>query len=83
MLKISFEINGKEVSADKLADEWEKSIIEKIGESLRDRTGALECPVHHQGATVVLKGNDLGSLVVSIQGCCDEFQHTVEDKLRN
>ncbi|MEK6776158.1 MAG: hypothetical protein AABY87_04655 [bacterium] len=70
MLSISFEINGKKVDPDNIADELEKAILKKIEETIVERVGAVRCSEHDAAPIIVAHGQKIENLTFKVSGCC-------------
>ena len=76
MVDISFQINGRNVTARNFNDEFEKAIFEGIKDSIEKSVRSVRCSTHHQRPKLKVKGKDLNSLSVKVEGCCDELVQT-------
>jgi hypothetical protein len=83
MFEISFMVDGRKVSPDKVGDALERVILKKIQGAIKEAVGAVRCPEHGQGAKVVAKGRDLSKLSFEVSGCCEALIKEVERKLEH
>jgi len=82
MIEISFEINGKKVNPNNIADALEGAMFQQIGETVKKAVGYIRCSEHNQTPKILLKGKSLDSLSFEISGCCDALVKRVTEKLK-
>ena len=82
MLDISFELNGRKISPNNLADTLEAEILNSIKESIEKSVGNIKCTEHGQYPKLIAKGNNLDSLSLSVSGCCDALIDQVNNKIK-
>ena len=73
MFDISFTIDGRKVSPDRLGDELQKAMLRDISEKLRRRIASMRCPEHGRAPRAAVRGRSINRLSLTISGCCDEF----------
>lgn len=67
-MKISFEVGGRKVNPDNLADALMAAVLQGIEENLRTRIGAIRDPETGEFPVVVVRGRDLENLSVEVEG---------------
>lgn len=81
MLDIHFEINGRRIAPNKMADALEAAMYQEIKDSIADRVKSVRCPEHGGRPTITIKGRNIESLKAEITGCCDNLINEVRKKL--
>ncbi len=82
MIDISFEINGRKVNLNSVADAFERAVFEGITTSINDSVGSLRCSIHGSAPRITCKGRNLNSLSFEVSGCCQELMDTVRTRLQ-
>ncbi len=82
MLDISFQINGKSTNASSFQNELESAVYEEIKESIKQSVRLVHCSVHHEYPKIIVKGKDLNSLSIEVNGCCDTLIESTLAKLQ-
>lgn len=82
MTDISFEINGKKVNPNNIADALKNAMLQEIGESVKKAVGSIRCSEHNQAQKVIVKGKSLDNLSVEVTGCCNDIIKRVTEKLK-
>ena len=82
MLDVSFQINGKKTNASSFKNELEKAVYEEIKESIEESVRLVHCSIHHEYPKLIVKGKDLNSLSVNVEGCCDTLIEATLAKLQ-
>lgn len=82
MIDISFEINGKKVNPNNIADGLKNAMLQQIGEKVKKAVGSIRCSEHNQAPKVIVKGKSLDNLSVEVTGCCDDLIKRVTEKLK-
>lgn len=77
MIKLSFKLNGRNIPANRIADELTKQVKKSATDMTTRRITAIRCPVHHQSARIS-PGTD-GQF--RVQGCCDQLIAEVRRQL--
>lgn len=67
-MTISFEIDGKKVSPNNLADSLMAAILRQVEDQLREKIGSIRDPETGEFPVVVVRGRDLEHLSVDVQG---------------
>lgn len=80
MLEISYEINGKKVNPNNIADALEKAVLQQFSESIKKSVGTIRCSEHKQSPKVLLKGKSLDNLSIEVSGCCDDLVKRVSKR---
>ena len=81
MIKIFFELNGKEAKPDDFGNSFEKAVLEHIEDSIKKLAGSLSCQNHGEFASVMVKGTNIEELTFETDGCCRELVYRVREKL--
>lgn len=81
MIDISFELNGRKVSPNNLANSLEAAILNSVKESIRKSVGSTCCSVHGERPKIKAKGPSLDSLTLEVTGCCETLIEQVKKKL--
>ena len=68
MLKIGFEINGRQVDADDFAGLLEQTILESVREQIQSKLMGIRDPETGEFPTVVVRGHDWEHLSVELSG---------------
>jgi hypothetical protein len=82
MTDISFEINGKKVNPNNIADALKSAMLQEIGESVKKAVGFIRCSKHNQAQKVIVKGQSLDNLSAEVTGCCNDIIKRVTEKLK-
>jgi len=82
MIDISFEINGKKLKPNNIADELESAMLQEFAESVKKAVGSIRCSEHNQAPKVLLKGKSFDNLSIEVSGCCDDFVKKVSYRLK-
>lgn len=82
MIDISFEINGKKVNPNNMADALEGAVLDSVVESIKGSVGSIKCAEHGQSPKVIVKGRNLDNLSMEVSGCCDALIEKVSAKLK-
>lgn len=83
MVKIKFEINGREVKPEDFATSLEKALIKNIEEDIRKKLSSVKCPVHGEYPEVICRGHDLRNLSFEVKGCCQKLIEMVREKFKS
>jgi (p)ppGpp synthase/HD superfamily hydrolase len=70
MVEVSFEINGKKVRPDQVANELDKAMMNRTAEYVKNKVSSIRCPDHGQQPKIKVKGKNLENLSFEISGCC-------------
>ena len=81
MVDITWEINGRKVTASSFRNEIEKAIMKNVEENIIKRVGACRCKIHNQSPRIIAKGKSIDKLTFTISGCCDELINEVKRKI--
>jgi hypothetical protein len=81
LIDISFEINGRKVSPNKVGDVLEKAALENIQSSIKKAVGSLRCPMHNRAPRIVAKGRSIDKLNFEVYSCCEELVDKISKKL--
>lgn len=81
MIEISYEINGKKVNPNNIANALKSAMIQEIGNSIKKSVGSIRCSEHHQAPKVLLKGKSFDNLSIEVSGCCDDLVQRVTDRV--
>ncbi|TAH51300.1 MAG: DUF4145 domain-containing protein [Chloroflexota bacterium] len=73
MIQVTFEINGKKVDPDDIAEGIQRSVLVKIQDLLEEDLGELTCPEHGAAPSILCKGDNLDDLNVQVWACCKNF----------
>jgi len=65
---IRFEINGRKVDPNNLADAMLAAMLESIAADIREKVGSIRDPDTGEFPTVVVRGRDLDNLQLSVEG---------------
>lgn len=77
-MKISFEINGREVDPDDIGEGPERSGLKLIQHLAQADVGKVRCPAHGTAATaIVFIGKSMSDLLPKVEGCCEELNAAV------
>lgn len=68
MLNMHFEIDGRRVDPKNITDELERSIVQSIADDLRTKLGSIRDPDTGEFPTVVVRGNSLDNLSITMEG---------------
>lgn len=82
MIDISFEINGRKVNPNSVADAFEKAILVGVTSSIKDSVGSVRCSMHGSSPRITCKGRDLNNLSFEVSGCCQQLIDTVRTRLQ-
>jgi hypothetical protein len=82
MLKLTFEINGRKVDPNNMADALEAAMLSAVRGNIEQRLSTVRCPVHGSAPTVTCKGSSLERLSFSVSGCCNELIETTKRALK-
>ena len=81
MLGISFEINGRKVRPNQVADVLEKAILQNLSDSISKQLRNVRCAEHGERPKVKCKGRKLDKLTFEISGCCESLIQRATKKL--
>ena len=81
MIDMSFEINGRKVSANNIGNALESAMLDSIKKSLSQTIGSIRCTEHGKKPTIKAKGCSIDSLSLEISGCCDALVERVKKGL--
>ncbi len=82
MIDISFEINGRKVNPNIVADAFERAVLEGKTTSINDSVGSLRCSMHGSSPRITCKGRNLNNLSFEVSGCCQQLMNTVRTRLQ-
>jgi hypothetical protein len=82
MVDVTFEIGGRKVSPNRVADELEKALLSEVAANVKKALGSVTCPEHGQRPKVVVKGRDIKNLSWEVKGCCQKLIDSAMKKLR-
>lgn len=82
MVKITWEINGRCVTAANFQNALERAMFESVRQQIERRVSAVRCPVHGTAPTIRAKGRSLDRLTFDVSGCCDRAVSVVRAKLQ-
>ena len=68
MIDIQFEIDGKAVKINNIADALERAMFDTIAENLRTTLGGMRDPDTGEFPTVVVRGSSLENMAISVEG---------------
>ena len=67
-MKISFEVGGRKLNPDNLADALMAAVLHGVEESLRARVGSIRDPETGEFPVLVVRGRDLENLSIEVEG---------------
>ena len=79
MIDIKFEINGKRVKPDSIADAMEASILHDVAKDIQKQVGSLVCEEHGESPEITVMGDSIENLTFEVSGCCDAIIERVVD----
>jgi hypothetical protein len=82
MIDISFEINGRKVNPNSVADAFERAVLEGVTASIKDSVGSLRCSMHGSSPRITCKGRNLNELSFEVSGCCEQLMDAVRTRLQ-
>ena len=68
MIDIQFEIDGKAVKTNNIADALERAMFDSIADSLRTTLGSVRDPDTGEFPTVFVRGSSLENMSISVEG---------------
>lgn len=81
MLDISFEINGRKVNPNRIADEFEKAIYRQIRDELVRKVGSICDPKTGERPKLKVTGRSLKDLSIEVSGS-EKLIEEVKRRLR-
>lgn len=81
MFDLSFEINGRRVQPNQIANALEKAMVQQITDSVKKSVGSIRCPVHGKHPSIKCVGRSIENLSLEVSGCCDELVKKATEKL--
>ena len=81
MFDISFEINGRKVRPNQLANTLEQAVFKNVADSVAKSLRHVRCPVHHDRPKVKCVGRNIQNLKFEISGCCQDLIDQATRKL--
>jgi len=81
MIDISFEINGRKVSANRVGNNLEAAILKSFRDSITRSVGHIRCTEHGGRPKIKAKGRGVDSMSVEVTGCCDTLVNRVKKKI--
>ena len=81
MMEVSFEINGRKVHPNRIADELEKAVYQQIKDELVRKVGRIRDPKTGKRPKLKVKGRSLDDLTIEVSGS-PELIEKVQQKLR-
>lgn len=82
MVEITWEINGKKVSANNFGNALEAAVFKSVQERISQAVGSTRCAVHGKAAQITVRGRDLKDLNFEVKGCCEALIEQVRIKLK-
>lgn len=82
MIDVSFEINGRKVSPNRVGDALEKAILQEVADNVKKALSSVRCREHGERPRVKVKGRSLDSLSFEVEGCCQELIDAAGKKLK-
>lgn len=82
MVSISFEINGRKISPNRVTDALECAILQEVTQSIKKALTSIRCPMHGGCPSVKATGRSLPSLSYEVEGCCQELIDRAVEKLK-
>ncbi|XOB62453.1 hypothetical protein ACMC56_01265 [Campylobacterota bacterium DY0563] len=79
MIDISFELDGKKIDPNNIADAFETAVLNSITESIKDIVNSVHCDKHNEKIEIVVIGKDIDNLSMKISGCCDDYIEKVQN----
>lgn len=73
MIEILFEINGKRIDTDDIADGPKRSALKLLEAFIIEDVGNVRCPVHGTEPRILCNVEHLNNLSLEFFGCCDEL----------
>jgi len=73
MIDVSFEINGRKVSPNRVSDAVEKAILQEVADNVKKALSSVRCPQHGERPRVKVKGSSLDRLNYVVEGCCQKL----------
>lgn len=68
MIDISFEINGRKVSSERIASEMEKAMFESIKKDLTEKLRRVRDPISGERPKVTVRGRSIDNLEIEVEG---------------
>ena len=68
MIDISFEINGRKVHPNQVADELEKAMLEELVAEVKKKVGSVRDPKTGQRPRITFKGRSIDNLSFEVRG---------------
>lgn len=81
MIDIQFEVDGRPIRPDQIADALESTVCRAIEDDIRDKLGGVRDPETGEFPVIVLRGHSLDSLSIEVSGS-PKVVSMVEDRLR-
>jgi hypothetical protein len=82
MFKLTFEINGRPVQTNQLANAFEKAVFETVRDQITRKLSRIRCPDHGSAPTVVATGRSVSELTFKVSGCCQKLIDQATTALR-
>lgn len=80
-IPFAFHIGGQDIDPGRSDDEQQTAALNRIVESIVDRTGELVCPEHGEPPRFICTGPDFDNLSLEVQGCCEALVSKVRLRL--
>lgn len=81
MVKIHYEVDGKRVEPENLADAMMEQILNGIAEEVKKELGSTYCEEHEEYPTVIIKGIEDDNITLSIETCCQDLLDRAQEKI--
>ena len=81
MIDVSFEIGGRKVRPNQMADALEEAVLANLSESISKSLRSVHCAEHGERPKVKCKGRKLDNLTFEISGCCENLIEQAKNRL--
>ena len=82
MIKLEWQVDGRTVSASRVADELGKAVLAKAGDTARAGIARVRCPVHGSSPSNIRVRGSGDRLRFQYDTCCDRLQEAVKVSFR-
>lgn len=77
MVKVTFQINGKEYSAERATDAIAGASFALVAAAVQEKIGNTRCAAHGESPRVNVVGTSLKDLKFEVSGCCEGLESLV------
>lgn len=81
MIDIHYEIDGKRVEPESIANAMKKKLLNGIAKEIKKELSSTYCEKHEEYPTIILEDNE--NINYSIETCCQELHNKANEKLGN